>query len=202
MYACAVSGLRSSGSVFQCSALLLAWFTRQWTDARQERALEAERERLGVQLTHERALGDLAELRAVLEEAAISLRSAFDDYQSAAAAVWKASQHPNDARERAHAKAAVEKARGAGIDLMRPLARLSIRLDGEHPTARAFVEAMLGHQARVRELVDKGPQRYTRHEQHQGGLRAGAELQAFTHAARLAVGSELPQVGIVGTSTA
>ncbi len=139
----------------------------------------------------------------MLEEAAISLRSAFDDCQSAAAAVWKASQHPNGARERAHAKAAVEKARGAGSDLMRPLARLSIRLDGEHPaSARAFVEAMSGHQARVRELVDKGPQTYTRHEQHQGDLRAGAELQAFTHAARLAAGSELPQAGTVGTSTA
>ncbi len=51
---------------------------------------------------------------------------------------------------------------------------------------------MLGYQARVRELMDEGPRRYTRHEQHEGAY-AGAELQAFTRAARLAVGSERPQ---------
>lgn len=81
-------------------------------------------------------MADLAELWAVLKDAAVASSSAFDDCRTAAATLWSASQSAANAEKRANAKTAIQTARRAGIELTRPLQRLAIRLDGEHPAAR------------------------------------------------------------------
>ncbi len=173
-------------------ALILAWFTRRWTDDRQERALQAEQRRLDHQLAHEREMADLAELRSVLEDAATALMAAFDDYKEAATALWEASKASDNEQHRQRARLAIGKARAAGIALVRPLQRIAIRMDSTHPAASAFVQAMAGHQARVHELIEKGPQRYAPAEPHKGGGEAAVDLERFVTAARAAVASKLP----------
>ncbi len=114
-------------------ALILAWLTRRWTDDRQERALRAEQERLDSQLAHQRELADLAELRALLEEAVSTLHRAHLQITSATTSYFK-SGGPRVPRE-----PAIRVSKTPIDDLWHLYQRLCLRVDTEDPIAKASV---------------------------------------------------------------
>jgi hypothetical protein len=133
-------------------ALLTAWFTKQRQRAdlaaereRQEKALEAENARhrqtisadfgrLDKQLAHDRRLADLADLRGVLDEAAIALDRAAQAHRPVGARVLADPLNYEGLRE---SQREIQEVRETCDAL---LARLRIRLGQDDPVTKGFAQ--------------------------------------------------------------
>lgn len=114
-------------------ALVLAIIAAETADTRQQRQIEAERERHLATLTHARELADLADLRGLLDEAAAVL------HRADKAAFTLADAYATDGAEvdgERQTKLATEV---YALDDLEP--RLEVRLGRSAPAARAFAES-------------------------------------------------------------
>ncbi len=136
---------------------LAAWaaerrLTKQIADSgtRQERELAAEAERQAATLAHDRDLADLADLRALLDEATVALDRARDSRSEALVSVREAvgfesslaaSSVPKREVVSKMVDDAAQKLEAAGRPLVTLVARLRVRLGSEDPISDAFNDA-------------------------------------------------------------
>jgi hypothetical protein len=117
-------------------AIVVAVITWVSSDRRQDRALVAERERQSAQLTHDRELADLADLRELLDEAARAFQRATEAGPSRS---WLAETEGSDVW--ATFSGTVDKLMSSDGELDALIVRLSVRLGREHVITASLVAA-------------------------------------------------------------
>ncbi|MTD47466.1 hypothetical protein GKE82_25010 [Conexibacter sp. W3-3-2] len=118
------------------AAIIVAAMTWVGTERRQREALAADAAKQERQLAHDRALTDVADIRALLDEAAVSLHIAFYALMNAQAALTSFGTKLHTT-----APEAGEAVTDAGTTLDSVAARLAVRLGRDHAVAAAFIRA-------------------------------------------------------------
>lgn len=181
-------------------ALTVARITAVTTNRRQAEQLDHEDQRLADQLAHDRELADVAELREVLDEAAVMTWNTMNKLTDAMQAADEWYEERLAGKDEAH-RARVKDLRHEVFETIWPmegmLGRLAIRLGTDHPVGVAFFQFNRASKAAARAVpfASKPERPGIEGWREEHGPAISASREEFVLGARQLVGSRLPHDG-------
>lgn len=184
-----IAGITAVATV--CTGLMVVVITARTTSSRLERQLQAETERHTASLAHGRELADIADLRGLLDEAAIVVDQLGFGLRSVSMALTMSGSQDDFETEMRWAE---KKFRKAGIKLTDLRARLRVRLGQEDPIATAIESVRNTADDMAGLYIDSVLQDYSNEEIEE---KARAIREAFEAASRAFYARAVERAGTI-----